>query len=81
MQADLVIVRGNPSGNISDIRNVEAVFKKGVAYDPDALIAATAGTVGATEWWRHVRWPYGPLMGVLVAILIARRIWRHYGPA
>jgi imidazolonepropionase-like amidohydrolase len=81
MQADLVIVRGNPSGNISDIRNVEVVFKKGVAYDPDALIAATAGTVGATEWWRYFRWPYGPLIGVLIALLIARRIWRHYGPA
>ena len=81
MQADLVLVRGNPSGNIADIRNVEVVFKKGVGYDPDALIAATSGTVGATEWWRYFRWPYGPIMAVLIVLLIARRVWRNYRPA
>jgi imidazolonepropionase-like amidohydrolase len=73
MQADLVVVRGNPSLNISDIRNVEVVFKTGVGYDPDALIAASAGTVGALDLWRIVRWPYGPLMLVVILILIARR--------
>jgi imidazolonepropionase-like amidohydrolase len=44
--ADLVIVRGNPSENISAVRNVELVFKDGIAYDPTKLRAATEGTVG-----------------------------------
>ena len=46
LQADLFVVSGNPATNISDIRNVEIVFKKGMAYDPAKLIAATQGTVG-----------------------------------
>ena len=31
LQADLVVLRGNPSRQISDVRNVEVVFKDGVA--------------------------------------------------
>jgi hypothetical protein len=30
MQADLVVLKGNPSHDISDVRNVELVFKDGV---------------------------------------------------
>jgi len=45
-QADLVVVRGNPAQDISDIENVELVFKQGVAYDPAKLIASVAGRVG-----------------------------------
>jgi hypothetical protein len=45
-QADLVLVRGDPSRNISDIRNVATVFKNGVGYDPAKLIQAVRGTVG-----------------------------------
>ena len=45
-QADLMVVRGNPADNISDIRNVEMVFKQGVAYDPAKLIASVKGKVG-----------------------------------
>jgi imidazolonepropionase-like amidohydrolase len=81
MQADLVVVRGNPAANIADVRNVEIVFRKGVAYDPDALIAATYGTVGQFEMWRLVRWPYGPIMGTLLGLLILRRLTRHLLPA
>src|SRR5437773_1926150 len=36
-QADLVIVKGNPATKISDIENVEIVFKDGVAYDSEKL--------------------------------------------
>ena len=32
-QADLMVVKGNPSKNINDIENVEIVFKDGVGYD------------------------------------------------
>lgn len=45
-QADLVIVRGDPSATVSDIRNVELVFKNGVGYDPAKLIASVSGRVG-----------------------------------
>jgi imidazolonepropionase-like amidohydrolase len=45
-QADMVLVRGDPSRDISDIRNVETVFKNGVGYDSAKLIQAVRGTVG-----------------------------------
>lgn len=45
-QADLVVIGGDPSRNISDIRNVELVFKQGVGYDPGKLIASVKGKVG-----------------------------------
>jgi imidazolonepropionase-like amidohydrolase len=44
--ADLVIVNGNPSQNIHDIRNVHLVFKDGIGYDPARLIADVRGLVG-----------------------------------
>jgi imidazolonepropionase-like amidohydrolase len=45
-QADIVIVRGNPAQDISAVRNVTAVFKNGVGYDPARLIASVRGSVG-----------------------------------
>jgi imidazolonepropionase-like amidohydrolase len=45
-QADLFVVRGNPAANIEDIEHVEMVFKKGIAYDPEALRTAVKGQVG-----------------------------------
>lgn len=45
-QADLVVLDGNPATNISDIRKVEMVFKRGVGYDPAKLIASVKGKVG-----------------------------------
>jgi len=44
--ADLVIVRGDPSSKISDIENVEVVFKDGVGYDSAKLINSVRGLVG-----------------------------------
>jgi imidazolonepropionase-like amidohydrolase len=46
-QADIVIIRGNPASNISDVRNVEIVFKDGVSYDSAKLITSVNGLVGA----------------------------------
>ncbi len=46
--ADLVIIKGDPSTNISDIEKVETVFKDGVGYDPQKLIDSVRGSVG----WR-----------------------------
>jgi imidazolonepropionase-like amidohydrolase len=45
-QADLVVVTGDPSRNISDIRNVELVFRKGIGYDSARMFAAVKGLVG-----------------------------------
>ncbi|HEY8061296.1 MAG TPA: amidohydrolase family protein [Gemmatimonadales bacterium] len=45
-QADLVVIGGNPAAAISDIRNVEMVFKQGVGYDPARLRASVQGKVG-----------------------------------
>lgn len=45
-QADLVIINGDPSTNVSDIRKMELVFKQGVGYDPARLIASVTGRVG-----------------------------------
>lgn len=44
--ADLVLVGGNPSENIQDVRNVEFVYKDGIGYDADRLIESVKGTVG-----------------------------------
>jgi len=45
-QADLVVINGNPSASISDIRKVETVFKQGVGYDPVKLIESVKGKAG-----------------------------------
>jgi imidazolonepropionase-like amidohydrolase len=45
-QADLVVVRGDPSATIGDVRNVEIVFKQGVGFDPAKLIESVTGKVG-----------------------------------
>src|SRR2546429_5489362 len=37
-QADLVVINGDPSGNIADIEKVEIVFKDGIGYDSAMLI-------------------------------------------
>jgi imidazolonepropionase-like amidohydrolase len=45
-QADLVVVRGDPTKNIADIEKVEIVFRDGVGYDPVKLIESVKGSVG-----------------------------------
>jgi hypothetical protein len=44
--ADLILVHGDPAAHIEDIERVELVFKDGVGYDPQRLIAAVRGQVG-----------------------------------
>ena len=44
--ADLIVVAGDPSTDITDINNVEIVFKDGIGYDSEKLIASAKGTVG-----------------------------------
>ena len=45
-QADLVIVEGDPSKNIGDIRKVSLVFKNGVGYNSKRLFESVKGKVG-----------------------------------
>ncbi len=45
-QADLVVIKGDPSKKIEDIESVETVFKDGVGYDSAKLIEAAQGNVG-----------------------------------
>ena len=45
-QADLMVVKGNPAANISEIEKVEIVFKDGVGYDSEKLIQSVQGLVG-----------------------------------
>jgi imidazolonepropionase-like amidohydrolase len=44
--ADLMIVKGDPAAKISDINNVEIVFKNGVGWDTEKLIQSVQGLVG-----------------------------------
>lgn len=45
-QADLVVIKGDPSKRIEDVENVEIVFKDGVGYDSAKLIESVRGMVG-----------------------------------
>ena len=44
--ADLIVVRGDPSQRIDDVENVEIVFKKGVGYDSPKIFESVKGQVG-----------------------------------
>jgi Amidohydrolase family len=44
--ADLVVVKGDPTQQITDIENAEIVFKDGVGYDSARLLHSVAGRYG-----------------------------------
>ena len=44
--ADLIVVNGDPSKNISDLRMAEIVFKDGTGYDSKKLFDSVKGLVG-----------------------------------
>ena len=46
-QADLVVIKGDPSKKIEEIENVEIVFKDGIGYDSAKLIESVRGVVGS----------------------------------
>lgn len=46
-QADIVVIKGDPSTKIEDIENVEIVFKDGIGYDSAKLIDSVRGMVGS----------------------------------
>jgi imidazolonepropionase-like amidohydrolase len=45
-QADLVVLTGDPSAMIGDVRKVDMVFKQGIGYDVTKLVASVSGKVG-----------------------------------
>jgi imidazolonepropionase-like amidohydrolase len=44
--ADLVVVKGDPTRHIDDIQQVETVFKDGIGYDTQALLKSVQGRYG-----------------------------------
>ena len=44
--ADLIVIKGNPAKQISDIENVEVVFKDGIGYDSQRLLNSVRGRYG-----------------------------------
>jgi imidazolonepropionase-like amidohydrolase len=44
--ADLVVLKGDPSKQIADVENVEIVFKDGVGYDSHKLLDSVKGRYG-----------------------------------
>ncbi len=44
--ADLLLVKGDPSTDITTIRNIITVFKDGTGYNPSALLATVRGRYG-----------------------------------
>ena len=44
--ADLVVIKGDPSRQISEIENVEIVFKDGIGYDSQKLLDSVRGRYG-----------------------------------
>jgi len=44
--ADLVVIKGDPSTTISDIENVEIVFKDGIGYDSQKVLDSLKGHYG-----------------------------------
>jgi hypothetical protein len=44
--ADLLVIDGDPSKKISDLRKVQYVFKNGVGYDSRKLFESVRGKVG-----------------------------------
>jgi imidazolonepropionase-like amidohydrolase len=46
LRADLVVLKGDPTTKISDIENVEFVFKDGIGFDPHKLADSVRGMVG-----------------------------------
>jgi imidazolonepropionase-like amidohydrolase len=45
--ADMVVIKGDPSQKIEDIENVEIVFKAGIGYDSALLIESVRGMAGS----------------------------------
>jgi hypothetical protein len=48
-QADLVVIAGDPSEDISAIRNVQTVYREGKGYDSNKMMSDVSGVVGLSN--------------------------------
>ena len=48
-QADMVIINGDPAQQITDIRNVQTVFRQGKGYDSKKMFGDVTGVVGLRD--------------------------------
>jgi imidazolonepropionase-like amidohydrolase len=48
-EADLMVIRGDPAKQITDIRNVQTVYRDGRGYDSNRIMSDVAGVVGLPE--------------------------------
>jgi imidazolonepropionase-like amidohydrolase len=48
-QADMVIINGYPAQQITDIRNVQTVFRQGKGYDSKKMFGDVTGVVGLRD--------------------------------
>ena len=76
LTADLVVLRGDPSKDITAVRDVELVFKDGVAYDPEQLVASVAGTLGARSLSEMLAWVMMIGSALAAATLLKRLLQR-----
>jgi imidazolonepropionase-like amidohydrolase len=44
--ADMVVIKGDPSRDVTEIENTEIVFKDGIGYDTEKLLRSVAGRYG-----------------------------------
>jgi imidazolonepropionase-like amidohydrolase len=44
--ADLVVIKGDPSSHINDIENVELVFRDGLGFNSAKLLGSVRGRFG-----------------------------------
>ncbi|MFQ5719708.1 MAG: amidohydrolase family protein [Acidobacteriota bacterium] len=54
--ADLIVVRGNPLADITNTRQVRAVMKNGVLYDPGELLDSVRDTIGPADASEAADW-------------------------
>ncbi|HTS35910.1 MAG TPA: amidohydrolase family protein [Candidatus Solibacter sp.] len=64
-RADLLLVNGDPTTQISDISNVVAVWKKGVKFDREGYRATLDAEKHAEEAQRHAAPPVGSESGLI----------------
>jgi hypothetical protein len=77
---DAAAVSVPPGASALDLRGrtvIPGVFKDGVAYDPERLVAAAEGTLGEFTFERLFSWPVISII-VVLGLLVARRAARIY---